>query len=127
MKRLITLGLLVLISVSTSFTQKIEDKKLIGKWKYTSSYTKNVGHEPDTWTTIVAADTVKYVEFKKNGKIGGDYFLNSRYKVNGNDRLTIISSKNNTEEFIYRIDDKRLIINYRNCDEGCSISFTKIK
>jgi hypothetical protein len=127
MKSLVLFGAIALLLTCMSFTNNQTDI-FYGKWKFTATHS-DPGYGRGIW--IKVPDNLnKYLQFKKNGKLGGNYFAKATYLINDSTYFSVTFTDKRINEYSYIIKKDTLIISQSKpmiCDEGCSLKFVRVK
>ena len=107
--------------------QQAANGSIVGKWKLSANAFGTGG--PMLWNKVAATDN-HYVEFCKNGTLGGDAFTGyTMYAIK--DSVNLFMKKNNDTtkyNYSYRIKHDTLTMSPTGpiiCIEGCAVRFIK--
>jgi hypothetical protein len=133
MKTLFFIPVLIftLLSCSKSDNDNSIEPSVVGKWKQIELYNSDGGSSPN-WHTVTNGYTI---EFLSNGTFNSTKHTEcstGKYTISSINEITLTYDCTNfTNKYIEKqenLTNAQLILKpaYMNCDEGCSVKFTKV-
>ena len=125
------ISLIFVLSCSKNNNEK-SNQNITGKWKQVAFYNSNGGSTPiwnqvDNGYTIEFLNNGKFISTKHSECTTGDFILTTNNQISMTYNCS--SFKNNFIEAIEMNTISELVLkpSYKECDEGCSVKFIKIK